>query len=122
MSAPDEAPSPRGTDRLLFAGLAGMSVAVVLQLLDKQPDFTKVLGFALVCFAVALPILVSSFVLEVAVPNKEKRAGRRAFDLAGVLLSLVGLGLVFFHMHIVASCAFVAAVAFCAVVMVRWLR
>jgi hypothetical protein len=122
MSAPDDAPAPRGIDQLLFAGLAGMSVAVILQLLDKQPDFTKVLGFALVCFAVALPMLVSSFLLEVAIPNKEKRTGRRVFDLAGVLLSLTGLGLLFLHMHLVASCAFVAAVVFSAVLTVRWMR
>jgi hypothetical protein len=112
-------PAPQRLDPLLFAGLAGLSAAVVLQLVDKQPMMEKALGAALLCFAVALPLLVSSFLLEVAKARKEKTTGRRFFDLSGVLLALAGLALLFFHLHPLAGGLFLASVLLCLVVVVR---
>src|SRR5437868_7124140 len=96
-----DAPSQR-IDQLLFAGLAGLSVAVVLQLINKKPRFSEPLGVALLCFALGLPVLVSSFLLEVARPVQEKATRRRLFDLAGLLLALVGFVLLFFQIHLLA--------------------
>jgi hypothetical protein len=112
-------PAPQRIDPLLFAGLAGLSVAAVLQLVDKQPEIEKALGAALLCFAVALPLLVSSFLLEVARAGKEKATRRRFFDLAGVLLALAGLALLFFHLHPLAGGLFLASALLCLVVVVR---
>jgi len=122
MSDVEGEPSKERLDRLLFAGLAGLSLAAVLQMADKQPEMDRLSGVALVCFAVALPFLVSSFLLEVARSSRVKGSGRRAFDLAGVLLALAGLALLFFHMHLVAGCAFLGSVVFCVVVVVGSLR
>jgi hypothetical protein len=106
---------------LLFAGLAGLSVAVVLQLVDKQPAIEKALGVALLCFSVALPVLVSSFLLEVAGASKDKTTWRRLFDLAGVVLALAGLALLFFHLHPLAGGLFLGSVLVSLVVVVRTL-
>src|SRR4051794_37607601 len=123
MSEPEApGPAPQRIDQLLFGGLSGVSLALVLQLIDKQPTLDNLLGVALVCSAVALPLLVSSFLLEVARPGKEKPAPRRLFDLAGVLLALAGLVLLFFHLHLVAGGAFLASAFLCFVVVVGSLR
>jgi hypothetical protein len=97
-------------------------VAVVVQLVDKQPRLDDLLGLALLSFAVALPLLVASFLLEVAGPGKGKATGRRLFDLAGVLLALAGLGPPFFHLHPAAGVAFVASALLGSVVVVASLR
>jgi hypothetical protein len=120
MSDP-EAPHParQRLDQLLFGGLAGLSVAAVLQLVDKQPKLENALGLSLLCFALGLPLLVSSFLLEVSRPAGEKSTRRRLFDLVGLLLALGGIVFLFFHLHLVAGCAFLASVVLCVVVVVR---
>jgi hypothetical protein len=94
----------------------------VLQLIDKEPRLDTQLGAGLVCFSVALPLLVSSFLLEVVRPGGEKRAPRMLFDLAGVLLSLAGFVLLLFHLHLVAGGAFLVSAFLCFIVVVRSLR
>ncbi len=120
MSEP-ESPSfgQQRLDQLLFASLAGVSVGAVLQLVDKQPKINNILGVALLCFAVAIPLLASSFLLEATRSGLDKTTGRRIFDLSGVLISLAGVVLLFFHLQIVAGCAFLASAFLCVVVVVR---
>ena len=123
MQDPEAAsPEHHRLDQLLFASLAGVSVAAVLQLGDNQPTIEHVLGVSLLCFSVALPVLVSSFLLEVAGPGREKRTGRRLFDLSGVLISLAGLVLLFFHLHVAAGGALLVSAFLCLVVVLRSLR
>jgi hypothetical protein len=116
-----DSPSPgqQRLDQLLFASLAGVSVGAVLQLVDKEPKIENAIGVALLCFAVSIPVLASSFLMESGRSGGEKTTGRRLFDLAGVLISLTGLVLLFFHLHLMAGCAFVASAALCFVVVVR---
>jgi hypothetical protein len=121
MSKPEDQSPQQQIDQLLFGGLAGVSMAVILILVEKKPELDNAIGVSLLCFAVALPVLVSSFLMEVKAPGREKRAGRRSFELSGVLLSLVGILLLFFSLHIVAGCAFVASLVLCvAVVIGSW--
>lgn len=119
-----EAPQrpPERLDQLLFGAMAGLSVAFVLQMIDKQPALDHFLGAALLCIAVGLPLVVSSFLLEVAGPGKKKGTGRHLFDLAGVLLSLLGFALLFFHINLLAGSVFFVSVALCFVMVLFWLR
>ncbi len=110
--------TPERLDQLLFGALAGLSVASVLQMIDKQPTFDNFLGASLLCFSVALPVVVSSFLLEILGPGEKKGTLRRLFDLAGVLLALVGFVLMFFHLQFLAGSIFLASVCLCVVVVV----
>jgi hypothetical protein len=110
------------TDQLLFGAMAGLSVAFVLEMIDKQPVLDNFLSAALLCIAVSLPIVVSSFLLEVVSPGKGKSTLRRLFDLAGVLLSLAGFGLLFFHIHLLAGSVFFASVGLCFLIVLFSLR
>ena len=65
-------------DQLLFGGLAGLSVASVLEMIDKQPAFNNFLGGSLLCFSVGLPFLVSCFLLEVIGVQREKGNSEKA--------------------------------------------
>jgi hypothetical protein len=119
-----EVPSrtPERIDQLLFGALAGLSVAFILQLVDKEPEIDRPLGGALYCFSVALPMVVSSFLLEVAGSGKPKSTPRRIFDLVGILLSLTGFVFVFFHVHLIAGVIFLASVFLCLIVVLFSLR
>jgi hypothetical protein len=114
--------TPERIDQLLFGALAGLSVAFILQLVDKEPEIDRSLGMALYCFSVSLPMVVSSFLLEVAGRHKPKSTLRRMFDLAGILLSLAGFVFVFFHVHLIAGGIFLASVALCLIVVLLSLR
>jgi hypothetical protein len=107
------------TDRLLFGALSGLSVAVVLQLTDKNLSLDKLLWAALLCFSVALPLLVSSFLLELAPARPVKQTPRRLFDLTGVVLALAGFVLLFFHLDLLAGSIFLVSVVVCFIVVVR---
>jgi hypothetical protein len=123
MNDPDRpSPSSQRIDQLLFAGLAGLSIGTVLQLVDKQPELDRPLGVALLCFAVALPMLVSSFLMEAIRSGDEKRLGRKLFDLAGVLAAIAGTSLLVFHLNTLVGVAFLGSTFFSVVVLVCSLR
>jgi hypothetical protein len=109
-------------DQLLFGAMAGLSVAFILQMIDKQPMLDNYLGAALFCVSAGLPIVASSFLLEVADPLKKKGSLRRLFDLTGVLLSLAGFGLSVFHIQLIAGGIFLASVGLCFVMVFFSLR
>ncbi len=119
-----EAPprTPERSDQVLFGALAGLSAAFVLQIIDKEPTLDSYLSAALLCFCVALPLLVSSFLLEVARPGESKAILRMLFDLAGVLLALAGFVLLVFHIQLLAGYVILVSVCFCFVIVVRSLR
>lgn len=90
-------PHGRDADRLIFAGLLGLSAAVVVQLIDKG-DLGPCQTFAVYAFAAAVPLLAVGLVDDYA-----RRAGtpvpkwRAWLGVLGCLAAVVGLGAVFFH-------------------------
>lgn len=95
-----EAPEshPRDADRLIYAGLLGLSAAAVIQLIDKA-DLNTPQVVVTYAFALAIPLLAVGLVTDYA-----RRAGtpiprwRDAIGAAGALAAVVGLGALFFHL------------------------
>lgn len=114
--------TPERIDQVLFGALAGLSAAFVLQMIDKQPTLDSFLSAALLCFCVALPLLVASFLLEVARPGEAKALLRMLFDLAGVSLAVAGFVLLVFHIQLLSGYVILVAVCLSFVVVVRSLR
>src|SRR5262245_32318421 len=93
-------PHPRDADRLIYAGLLGLSAAAVIQMADKEGLNTPqmVAGYF---FALAIPLLAVGLITDYA-----RRGGtfipwwRDLLGLAGALAAVVGLGALFFHFGI----------------------
>jgi len=105
----------QSSDRYVFGGLLGLSIAIIVQILDKE--LVDRLRWAVYCFAVAIPILTSSFVLVVMKqPDTHyKLPGLRHFlGLIGVATAIVGLWFIFFsfgtNIGIVFTASFVLAI------------
>jgi hypothetical protein len=113
-------PHPRDADRLIFAGLLGLSAAAVIQMADKD-DLKWPQLISAWCFAVAIPLLAVGLVTDYA-----RRAGttipkwRDLLSLAGALAAVCGLGALFFHFGIGVGALF-AAVCVAGLVLVRLL-
>lgn len=100
----------RSHDEWLFGGLAAGCAAVMTQMVDRPTDLGTWLGVGVLCFAVALPLLVASLVLIRAAPLVGPRSKfRLIIDLAGSLVAIVGFGCLFFHVNAVAGGAFLAS-------------
>jgi hypothetical protein len=107
-ASPD--PHPREADRLIFAGLLGLSAAGVIQLSDKS-DLDLAQLVEVYAFAVAIPLLAVGLITDYA-----RRAGthiptwRDALGAIGALAAVVGLGGLFFHFGIGPGVVFAAGV------------
>lgn len=109
----------RSHDEWLFGGLAAGCAAVMTQMVDRPTDLGTWLGGGVLCFAVALPLLVASLVLIRAAPLTGPRSlFRLIFDLAGSLVAIVGFVCLFFHVNAFAGGAFLAS---CSVAFVLFL-
>src|SRR5262245_41619300 len=99
---------PRDADRLIYAGLLGLSAAGVIQMVDKS-DLDAANLVAVHAFAVAVPLLAVGLVTDYA-----RRAGtpiprwRDLLGLAGSLAAVFGLGAIFFHFGITPGTVFAA--------------
>jgi hypothetical protein len=88
---------PRDADRLIFAGLLGLSAAAVIQLSDKS-DLGPAQLVEVYSFAVAIPLLAVGLITDYA-----RRAGTHipriyeAVGLLGAAAAVVGLAGLFFH-------------------------
>jgi hypothetical protein len=113
-------PHPRDADRLIYAGLLGLSAAAVIQLSEKS-DLNLALTVEVTAFAVALPLLAVGLVTDYA-----RRAGtfippwRDLIGILGSLAAIVGLGALFFNFGIAPGAVF-AALCFIGFVLVRML-
>src|SRR5262245_25816766 len=101
-------PQPREADRLIYAGLLGLAVAGVLQLVDKDASDLPLLVGAY-CFAAAMPLLAVGLVTDYA-----RRTGtnvprwRDVIGVFGAVATVVGLGALLLHFG-VGVCAVFAA-------------
>jgi hypothetical protein len=88
---------PRDADRLIYAGLLGLTAAAVIQLSDKGDLNTPQL-VGVYSFAVAAPLLAVGLVTDYA-----RRAGapisgwRDLIGVGGALAAVVGFGALYFH-------------------------
>lgn len=100
--------SPADTDRVIFGGLLGLSVAGVLQLL--QAPLTLALSVATHAFAVAVPLLASSFIYATTQARQENARPpsrlRALVGIASALAAVVGLASCFFHFGFVPGIVF----------------
>jgi hypothetical protein len=118
MAEPTDPPS-READRLIYAGLLGLSAASVIQLIEKEtlpiPHLISVYLFAL-----AIPLLAVGLITDFA-----RRAGtpipawHDLIGLAGASAAVLGLGALFFHFGLGVGLAFVVASLFGFVVIRR---
>jgi hypothetical protein len=104
--------SPVDTDRLIFGGLLGLSVAGVLQLLQAPP--TLALTIAAHAFAVAVPLLTASFI-DATNRARQQTAQppsiiRTLVGVVSALAAVVGLASCFFHFGLVPGFVFIAGV------------
>jgi hypothetical protein len=109
MSQEAEEPSGDNLDRVLFGGLSAACVGVLTQLSDKTASLGTFLGWGVLCFALALPLLVGSLLIRL----KALTPGRRPrwyffFDFTGVAAAVGGFAMLFFNMNLVAGGVFVA--------------
>jgi hypothetical protein len=87
----------READRLIYAGLLGLSVAALLQLLDQAALDTP-LSTGVYCFAGAVPFLAVGLITDYA-----RRAGteiptwRDVVGILGALTAVTGLGALLLH-------------------------
>jgi hypothetical protein len=94
-------------------------VGVLTQLADKTATLGTFLGWGVLCFAVALPLLVGS--LLVRLKSSGPRSGRGwqfFFDLVGVVAAVAGFAMLFFNMNPWAGSAFVGTVLLACVLFV----
>ena len=100
------------TDRVIFGGLLGLSVAGVLQLLQAPP--TVALSIAAHAFAIAVPLLTSSFIYATTQSRQETtRPPTRLRTLVGMtsaLAAVVGLASCFFHFGLIPGIVFMMGV------------
>src|SRR5262245_35071969 len=88
---------PRDADRLIYAGLLGLSAAGVIELVDKDALNTPQL-IGVYAFALAIPLLAVGLITDYA-----RRAGthiprwRDLLGVIGALASVFGLASLFFH-------------------------
>jgi hypothetical protein len=102
---------PQEADRLIYAGLLGLSVAALIQLSDKNTSELDVwLLISLYCYAAAIPFLAVGIVNDFA-----RRMGhvvsrlRDAFGVVGCLLAILALGLLFTHYGVWIGATFAGA-------------
>lgn len=109
---------PRQADRLIYAGLLGLSVAGVFQLVGKE-TMSEPLLVGAYFFASAVPLLAAGLVTDYA-----RRAGidvpksRDVMGLLGAGGAVAGLGSLFFHFG-VGPCLVYAAGCVIGFVLVR---
>ena len=119
MDEPSE-PPPREADRLIYAGLLGLSAASIVQMLDKESIDTPQI-IAVYAFALAIPVLAVGLVTDYA-----RRAGaalpvwRDLIGILGAVSAVVGLGALFFHFGLGIGVVF-AVGCFLGVILVRTL-
>ena len=109
---PDPSDSnPREADRLIYAGLLGLSAASVLGMVEKgAPELPH--QVAIHSFAVAIPLLVVGIITDYS-----RRTGTTIplwhdlLCLFGAVASVVGLGSLFFSFGLVAGIVFICACA-----------
>ena len=100
-------------DRLIYAGLLGVSAGTVIQLLD-QAELDIALQVACFCFAIAIPFLAVGLIADHA-----RRAGRtipgdvEVVALLGAFLAIVGFIALFFHLGAWLGIAFSVCAFFC---------
>jgi hypothetical protein len=110
MAEPPE-PRHREADRLIYAGLLGLGVAGLLQLIDKGASSEPLL-VAAYCFALALPLLAVGLIIDYA-----RRAGadlprwRNAVGAIGAASAVGGLGAMFLHIGVGVCVVFAASCA-----------
>lgn len=112
----DRTPSPDGrdADQLIYGGVLGLSVAAVLQLIDKMKEESWPLTLAGCAFAASLPVLAASFIAELIRTRQPRPAPparwRQLVGLLAVVTALAGLAALFFHLGTVHGSLFLAAV------------
>jgi hypothetical protein len=110
MTDPPE-PHHRDADRLIYAGLLGLGVAGLLQLIDKGASSEPLL-VAAYCFALAMPLLAVGLITDYA-----RRAGadlprwRNAIGGLGAAAAVGGLGAMFLHVGVGVCVVFAASCA-----------
>jgi heme A synthase len=98
-------------DEWLFGGLAALSAAVLTQLVERPTPLDSYLGACVLCFAVAIPLLVCSLLVAKATSAPRTKL-RVVTDLAGVVIGVVGFLFLFLHVNVYAGVAFAAMVVF----------
>jgi hypothetical protein len=108
---------PSDADRLIYAGLLGLSAAGMIQFIERDRDSLDTgLQVALHAFAIAIPLLAVGFVNEyLRSSGRIVSPWRNLAAFAGCLAAVVGLGALFFHLGPVAGLVFAVSVvlAFC---------
>ncbi len=107
-------------DQILFGGLLATCVGFLAQLADKTPEKFSYLWWASLSFAVAMPFLSTSLLLDMRQETPEsKPPWRLVFDLVGVLATVVSVAFVFFNVNMWAGWVF-GATALLAISLVAW--
>jgi threonine/homoserine/homoserine lactone efflux protein len=104
-------------DELFFGGLAAVCVAVMTQLVDKPTPLVTPLGGCVICFALAIPLLVCSLLVTKATRARRTRL-RNMADMAGVLIAVLGFVFLFLHINVTAGVVFAGAIAFAIVLFI----
>lgn len=104
MPPEDQRPTGRGPtasqDQVLFGGLLAACVGFLAQFSDKTPERFSCLWLASVCFAVAMPALSTSLLLDMArSAAAPKPVWRLLFDFLGVLASVAAVALIFLSVN-----------------------
>jgi hypothetical protein len=110
---------PRDDVRLSITALLGVGVISVVQLLGAT-TLDDSLRFSLYCFAVAIPFLSAYLQVLSFDPRRKHFPGRwyvATFSALGPLVSLMGLGGIFWHFSRRIGLLFIAA---CLVAMFIW--
>ena len=100
-------PNPREADRLIFAGLLGLAVAGVFQMMEKGGELDIPQQVAVYAFALAAPLLAVGLITDYA-----RRAGKMIpkwhdiIVVVGGFSSVIGFGALFFHFGFVVGVIF----------------
>ncbi|MFO0881516.1 MAG: hypothetical protein U0840_29805 [Gemmataceae bacterium] len=95
----------REHDNWLFGGLAALCAAVLTQLVDRPVEAFSILGFGVMAFALALPLLVCSAIMGLATTRSRSKS-RIVMDALGLLSGVAGFVCLFFHISTVAGWVF----------------
>jgi uncharacterized membrane protein len=91
---------PSDADRLIYAGLLGLSAAGMVQFIERDRDSLDTgLQVAVHAFAIAIPLLAVGFVNEyLRSSGRTVSVWRNLAAFVGCLAAVIGLGALFFHL------------------------